>query len=322
VKGIDYYEHQYLLEYSRLTYLQLSGSISKHNNVVLIKDSLSLYYLFNLLDLYLIEISLAEFASVHQVDHTHFEALQPLLELPQIKKHPLTKVYQSVIDLLRKKTDEVFFILINDLDKYASSIPKDSLINFYNSAVNYCVLQLRKGKKAFDRHLLNLYKTMDTKQLLFIEDQMHLGNLRNIVTQSCRLEEFDWATEMLDKYETFIPKNIRSAVKDFYLGTIAYFKKDYQLSIDYLFPLPNINLSHDVNRRIFVMRAYYELDTEYLETTHTLFRSFEKYIREHKNLTSKNITSYKNFIRMLINLYRIKHGATKMQLSNLNQPKN
>jgi len=36
-------------------------------------------------------------------------------------------------------------------------------------------------------------------------------------------------------------------------------------------------------------------------------------------MVSKSKTSYKNFIRTLINLYRIKHGVTKMQLENVKQ---
>jgi len=83
--------------------------------------------------------------------------------------------------------------------------------------------------------------------------------------------------------------------------------------------LPPINQTHDINRRSLMIKSFYELDTEYKETTHTLFRSFEKYIREHKSLTTKSKTSYKNFIRILINLYRIKHNETKMQLSNLKE---
>jgi len=37
---------------------------------------------------------------------------------------------------------------------------------------------------------------MDEKDLLFEEYQIHLGNLRNIINQSCRLQEFDWAVEI------------------------------------------------------------------------------------------------------------------------------
>ncbi len=318
-QDVEFYEHQFIIEQGKLTYTQLTGGKREQRNINLIKESSSFYYLFNQLDAYLMDLILSESSMAHQLYSTFFNAIQPLLQISIIQSHPLVKVYLSVIYLLQKKTEEAFFMLVKDLEEYASKIPADSLVNFFNSAINFCVLQLRKGKPAYNRHLFDLYKTMDEKDLLFSEYQIHLSHLLNVITQSCRLEEFDWATEMLNKYEGLIPQHIREAVKDFYLGVIAYFKGDYQLAIDYLFPLPPINLSHDINRRTTIMKAYYELDNNYLETTQTLFRSFEKYIREHKSLTGKSKTSYKNFIRTLINLHRIKHKVTKMKLENVKQ---
>ncbi len=319
IKSAEFYKQQYVLESGAFQYAQQNGTLVKKNNSFEIKHSLGLYYLLHQLDFHLIELSLEEFAAIHQTDNTIFEAIQPLLQLPQFANHPLVKVYQSLIHLISKKTDLAFANLRADLETHHAEIPIDNLINFYNTMSNFCILQIRKGKAEYNRYQFDLYQSMDEKNLLIIENQMLIGNLRNIVNLSCRVNEFDWAINMLHKYESFIPENIRSAVKNFNLGTIAYYKKKYQQAIDYLFPLPTINLSHDINRRSIMIKSFYELDSDYKETTHTLFRSFEKYIREHKSLTSKSKTSYKNFIRTLINLYRIKHNVTKMQLENVKQ---
>jgi len=296
IKDVDFYQHQYTIE-----------------------SSFTLYFLLNQLDLYLIELYLQETSASYKVDKTYYEALKPLIKLPAYSQNALVKVYQSVIHLMENKTDAAYSNLINDLDNYRINIPTDSQINFYNSLLNFCVLQVRKGRIEYKKHQLDLYKIMDKKNLLLTDNQIHIGNLRNIVGLSCQLEEFKWAKKILKKYYDFLPANLKHEVIDFNMGIISFFQKDYQKAINYLFPLPTINLSHDINRRIFIMEAYYELDADYKETTHTLFRAFEKYIREHKSLTAKSKTSYKNFIRTLINLYRIKHKVTKMQLSNLKQ---
>jgi len=317
LKSPGFYKQQYILESGVFQYAQQSGTLARKNNSFEIKHSLGLYYLLNQLDFHLIELSLEEFAAIHQTDTSIYEAIQPLLQLPQFANHPLVKVYQSLIELISKKTDLAFTNLRTNLETHHSEIPVDNLVNFYNTMSNFCILRIRKGKPEYNRFQFDLYQSMDEKNLLIAKDEMLVGNLRNIVNLSCRVKEYDWAVRTLNKYESFIPENIRSAVKDFNLGTIAYYKKDYQKAIDFLFPLPTINLSHDINRRTIMMKAYYELDDDYLETTHTLFRSFEKYIREHKSLTGKSKTSYKNFIRTLINLYRIKHDVTKMKLENV-----
>jgi len=217
------------------------------------------------------------------------------------------------------KTEPAFFQLTKNLEQYGSAIPIENLINFYNTLLNFCALQIRKGRTEYYKKQFELYKKMDKKNLLFTNNQIHIGNLHNIVLAACNANEYGWAVQMLNKYYTYLPIHLREEVKNYNLGVIAYYKKDYQLAIDYLFPLPTINLSHDINRRSLMIKSLYELDSDYKETTHTLFRSFEKYIREHKSINSKSKTSYKNFIRTLINLYRIKHSVTKMKLDNVKQ---
>jgi len=319
LKDAEHYEYQYIIENSALSYAQHSGNLAKQNNIGIVKDSLTQYYLLQQMDFYLVELSFAESSIAHQINTSTFDAIQPLLNLPQFSGHPLFKVYLSVIKMLKEKTKDAFFQLQSDLESYYSEIPIGSLKNFYNSMCNFCSFQFRNGKIEFIRYQFDIYKIMEEKNLLFTDDQIHISNLHNIITVSCNVNKFDWATKMLDKYYAFLPIHLCDAVKNYHQGAIAYYKKDYQLAIDYLLPLPTINLSHDVNRRSIMIKAFYELNVDYKETTHTLFRSFEKYVGEQKKLSKKSKISFKNFIRTLINLYRIKHQATKMQLPNVKQ---
>jgi len=108
VKGTDFYEHQYILEKGQLNYNQLSRKPKQQYHLTGIKENMSLYYLLTQLDLYLLVLSLAEINSAHQMDHSFFDAFAALLQLTLIRSHPLIKVYQSIIDLMQKKTDQVF----------------------------------------------------------------------------------------------------------------------------------------------------------------------------------------------------------------------
>jgi len=319
LQGIEFFYYQYILSDCALRYAQITRDLSVYSLIKDTKDKLCIYFLILQLDLYLVELSFSELSSKHQIDTSVYDALQPLLKLEQIKGHPLIGIYQSIIKLLKEKEETVFHRIVEELSLYSNILPPDCLSSFYKTLVNFCVLQLRKGKTTYNAHQLSLYQIMDEKNLLLADNEIHIGSIRNIVNIGCRAKAYSWAVDMLHKYYPHLPSNLADDIKNFNLGTIAYYKKDYQQAIDYLFPLSTINLSYDINRRTIMMKAYYELDADYLETTHTLFRSFEKYIRDHKSLTSKSKTSYKNFIRTLINLYRIKHKATKMSLDGLKQ---
>lgn len=317
-KGTNYYKHKYLLSIGNLTYLQLNGNAKQTSISNEIKINLTFYYLLNILKCHLNELSLKKYTSEY-TDDSIFNTLAHLLELPIFRDNPLIKIYLAFIKLMVNEDDDVFLSLNKELLIRSDELFLENQLIFYNTLLNFCVFQMRKGKEEYKRKQFELLRIMDHKNLLLTDNQMHIGNLHNIVFASCNVNEYDWAVQMIEKYHTYLPINLRDFVKNYNLGVIAYHKRDYQLAIDYLFPLPTINLSHDINRRSLMIQAFYELDTDYEETTHTIFRSFEKYIREHKGITSVRKTSYKNFIRVLINLYRIKHNATKMKLENVRQ---
>jgi len=66
-----------------------------------------------------------------------------------------------------------------------------------------------------------------------------------------------------------------------------------------------------------MLKSHYELDKEYDERTLQIYRSAERFFNENKSLNRARKTAYKNFTRTLINVYRIKHQATKMTLGKV-----
>jgi len=317
-QDIDFHKHKYILNIGNLRYYHLKGDIKQISVLNELKLNLSFYYLFNILDSYMHELSLKEYTS-EDIDSSIFTASISLLELPVFSDHPLIKIYLAFIKLTIEEGDTTFLVLKEELLKKSNKLSLENQINFFTTLQNFCVLQIRKGKNGYNRKLFELYSVMNQKNLLITNNEINIIKLHNIAFAGCAVNEYDWAVQMVEKYYVYLPVNLSDAGKNYNLGAIAYYQKDYQLAIDYLFHLPNIDLFHDINRRSLMIKAIYELDKDYKETTHTLFRSFEKYISENKNIPAKRKKSYKNFIRSLINLYRFKHNETKMKLKNIKQ---
>jgi len=112
----------------------------------------------------------------------------------------LLKIYQSIINLWHSKTEPAFLQLTENLAQYGSTMPIDSLLNFYNTLLNFCILQIREGKLEYNQKQFELYKKMEEKNLLFTNNQIHIGNLHNIVRVACNVNEYEWANQMLNKY--------------------------------------------------------------------------------------------------------------------------
>lgn len=319
-ENVDYFELQFNISRHKSNYASLKNKSNLSQQLQSIKYNLNMFYLINHLDYQLIEMSLSAISSVNQADNQGLSIIKPLLNLSPYSQHPLLKIYRFTIELFESGSESDFLKLIKILDKLGEKVPRESLVNFYYSIINFCSLKSFEGVNKYKKHQIDIYRVMDEKNLLLLENnQMQIGDLRNMVLQSCRIQEFDWAVHIVNKYYKYVAKNIRDDVKASNLGIIAFYQNQYQQAIDYLFPLQSINQAYDINRRTIMMKCYFELDKAYKETTHQLYRSFESYIKNNKVLTSKSKTSYKNFSRTLINLYRIKHGATKMKLANVKQ---
>jgi len=70
---IEFYEHQFVIENSTLDYAQQKGKLDKQNNIDLVKDSLTQYYLIQQLDLYLVELYLSETFVHHKANTLYYQ---------------------------------------------------------------------------------------------------------------------------------------------------------------------------------------------------------------------------------------------------------
>jgi len=116
----------------------------------------------------------------------------------------------------------------------------------------------------------------------------------------------------LDKYHPMLKKTLQQGVYDYYCGLIAFDQADYGEVIYHLMRIDKINDVYDLNARTMLLKAYYEIDTDYEERTVRLLLQSEQFIKSRKKMVRKYKDAFKNFVRILINIYNTRHGAGKM----------
>jgi len=291
--------------------------MNKQDNLQEIIYNMDVVYILDKLSLNITLLSL-QVANSKKYDDSSFEAVVALTNLPQYNSHPLVRIYLAAINLTKTQSKSAYQQFLFLLDEHSSSVSKEDLNGFYVAATNFCARQIQGGQFGYQK-LFELYKTMDKKNLLVEANNIPVDKLRTFVTAGCRIGEFDWTLQMIEKYQHFIEKRMRESVYNFNLGGVAFYQKDYEKALHHFIRVESINFNYDVNCRVIMMKTHYECDQEYDERTIQIFRSAEKYFNENKQLTPKNKKAYKNFIRTLINVYRIRFGATKMKLEDLQE---
>lgn len=99
----------------------------------------------------------------------------------------------------------------------------------------------------------------------------------------------------------------------FNLGVISFYMDDIKIAINHFIRVEKINIEYDVIGRLFLLKCHYLTDKEYDERTIRRFMSDERYfVRTIKEIDDTNRKRYKNFVRILINIYNTRHGAGRM----------
>jgi len=316
-KDASYYTQRYKIEAGIMDYLHHNGKLTKEDNLEDLNYHLDLYYLLTKLEHHLTTLSIKRVTARKEYNLNAIKATDLLLEQAIYAKHPLVQLYLANIELFDQPEDATYIGLLTLLDEYNDVIPIRLLKYFYTSALNYCMYQINAGQSAYLKNMFELYQIMDKKNLIIEDDFVPVDTLKNITISGCRIGAFDLAKQLLERYYPFIRRSVQDSVYNFNLGLIAFYNKDYELAHEKFIQTQPINTAYDINVRVLILKCLYETGKEYNEPTVQAFRTAESYFKNHKSLTSRAKLSYKNFIRILINLYRIRHRATKMSLTRL-----
>jgi len=311
-KGATYYVQKYKTEKAILHYLHQSGQLIKKDNLPELIQNLDMYYALEKLDLHITTLSMAHVPGKGMYDLSSMDATASLLDLPQYADNPLITLYQANVTLMKTESEAAYFDLLNLLNQYESLVPLDVLKGFYTAAANHCAGQINRGNLEYNKKMYDLYTIMDDKQLLIDGGAIPAIKFKNVVIMGCRVGEYDWATEFIERYRLYIRQEIRDSVCHFNLGIVSFHQKDFTSAHGEFIQVGKVNRTYDINVKILIIKCLYEGETDY-DSMMRSFRTSEKYFRENKSLSAKSKTSYANFIKILSLLYRVRHDVNAIK---------
>lgn len=318
-KNIERYTHDFILETNQLDVFFQQGLLVKEGDFSAVIANLDITYLLHKLKLQIVMSSIINVANKKKYDFEPMNAIDKLLELPQYSKKPLIFLYRTTNELIATNKETTYFYLLDLLEQYATIIPTNNLASFYTVACNFCTRQIRLGELSYNKKLLNLYKIIEERNFLFEKNALQIVKLKNIVALSCKNSEFEWAAKIINKYCPLLNKDIQESVFHFNMGGIEFYKGNYNKAISHLIRVETNNLTYDYNLdcKILLLKAHYQIDTFYDERTMRIFRSAEQFVQTNKLIPTTTKKSYKNFIQILINLYRFRHKMGKRTLESI-----
>jgi len=315
--NLQNYDECFQIELSRLDYLYQQGLLLKEDNLDQLNKYLDIFYILNKYNILTTCLSLLDYTSKKTYNFDIFYDLSLLMKNPIYLNEALINAYR--ISTLQSKTNQqsYYFRLIELLKLNSQNIPESDLRGFFIVANNFCSKKIKEGNEEYYKFTYEQFKIMDKNNLIVEDSFVQVGTLKNIITVGCKIKEFSWSHEMVEKYKISVQKEYRLSVYHFNIGAIAYYKKQYDKALNHFIKVDKVNLAYDIDCRIMILKCHYELDEEYDERAMRRFVLAERYIQGNKELVKDDKKAYKNFIRFLLNIYRIKHNATRMTLESI-----
>jgi len=317
-KGYEYYEHLMIIEEVKLHYLYQSGKWMKDDNLNELMNLVNIKYLNDKLIYTTTALAFSESKLSTNYDLSILKILKSeYFRQYQSDKFPSLKIRIAVVELMLNKTTNAYNHLLITLKKNESKLSDIEIKNIYLIIIYFCDQQIKKGYTEYLNNYVVIYKILDAKGLIETENNLQAAELKNIVEKGCKVSEFEWVQKMIEKYISLVDLSIRKNVRNFCFGYLAFRKKEFELSIDYLSKMDNFSLYFDLEKRIILIKSYFELGKCYSIPIAQLFRSFEAFVHNHKLIRKKTKVGYKNFIRVALNLYRLKHKIGIIKIETL-----
>lgn len=253
------------------------------------------------------------------VYNTHFElgVLPYLLEYLAARKRPLPpaiEVYLTYYRLITNTHQENFYHFYQCLERCHGLLPENEQRDLYLAANNFCIRQLNKGQKEFEKIALDIYKRI-LDQNLFKEGMSYL-TFSNIVALALKTGDLDWAELFIRTHSAELTDEDRESSMALNLARLAYSRQDYSTALVLLQKADFRNLLNHLVAKSLLIKVYYEAGEyatlDYQLTAMKVFLYRHKVIGWHKQ-------AFLNLLRYTTLLLKRPHLKTHQIQDTLNK---
>ncbi len=227
-----------------------------------------------------------------------------------LENHPALQVYFKTIQMLEGEGEESFYFdLKKSLVEHYRIFPKEELFTLYTYALNFCIKKINSGQDAFYQEILELYKVLLERKIIFLDGHLSQWTYKNIVTTAIRLKEFEWTKKFIYEYQNTLVANERNNALAYNLATLYHAQGDFQNTLFQLQDVEFTDTNYHLGAKILQLKSYYELNEG--EAFFALIEAFKKYILRSKDLSDYRKKANANFIKLAKKIFQIKGRSGK-----------
>ncbi|MDB5227465.1 MAG: hypothetical protein JWN78_1658 [Bacteroidota bacterium] len=294
----------YTMELIRYEYLVSNSSKADTNNIVNTSASLDAYYFLKKLKLICHALNEEKFTKYSELP-AYSEFVIQTLSAPGFKSNSLIEIYLSIYKLLSGEGITEFITLKKNIEEFINIDVNEWRI-IYQYVINYCIIQLNKGKQEYEQELFEIYKSYLQK----IPDKIFSPfRYKNIINLSLKLKQFEFAASFIDEYGQRLPEDQRQTSIAFNKAKLNYELKNFDSVISTLQSVKNDDLTFNLSSKVLLTKTFYEKkEFQFLES---FLESFRIYILRNKNMNTESKKLYQTFIKHIQRLVSLEYKSAK-----------
>jgi hypothetical protein len=226
--------------------------------------------------------------------------------LKTIKKyHPnLYIIYLAVMSMHYKNDQTYIYELTSYIKKHGNKFDKSRLNYYYTYVTTYYWMRINEGDTKFRKNVLDIYKYLDSKELLRVERYISHDVINSVVIAAISNFEYGWLEDFIEKYKDDIEPEYASDVYHLSLAKLYFNKEDYPKALQHLNNVDYKDPKYYVNAKIILSKTLYEQGD--LEGIKYVIDNLKHYAYRNRKLLPQQAENVKTFITYLSRLIQIK----------------
>ena len=204
------------------------------------------------------------------------------------------------------ENEKTYHLLRAAINKNIKYFNNEEQYDLYGYLQNYCIKKINSGKNNYLMLLFENYTEMISNKVIIKDNQITQFDFKNIITVALRVEKYDWATNFIHEFKSFLPEKERANAIAYNQARIEFYKKNYSIGLKTLLSVEFTDVFYSLDSRVLILKTYFELED--YEAALSLINSFKIYLKRDKKISDFQNSTYSGFIKIFNLLIRFKLG--------------
>jgi hypothetical protein len=306
-RDVNYFFNQHLLEDDRYLHALSQEQRAINTSLQDAVDNLDLYYLSSRLR-YNCAILSRQHWLHEDYNNLFLQEILSFLAKTNLENIPSVSIYYQITMLyIDFDNDGHYKKLRSLLEQYGHFFPQDELKDMYTHALTYCSQQITAGKMNFLSEMLELYKVMLYKKILYDNGYISPINFKNIVALGLRCGQLDWTEKFIMEYRNSVALEYRENSYAYNMAYYYHYKREFSKALKLMQTAEMNDIDFQLDSKVLLLKTYYELDEP--EPFFSLVDAFTNYLKRNKLISDVVRETFLNFVRYAKKMMQLRLGG-------------